>query len=480
MKVILMQPNFSLLGRRSWKLIPYGLCLLKACCRDEFDVTVYDPNFDNESEKEIKKRLLKSKPDVVGITSISTEYIEEIYYHARFIKETLPNVKIILGGALPTVWVEKVITCTDIDYFVMGEGEIVLKELLRGISACDEKHIASIKGIAFRSHNHNIINERPGFIDNLDALPFPDYSDLDFMKYGNFKHKFAHTLLARQIPYALTITSRGCPMQCTFCAASTVSGKKVRLRSAENVLTEIAYLRNLYGIREVIFLDDHFLFNRQRALDIMHGISERYPDMTWKCVNVAVFSLDNQILEAMLESGCNQITLSIESGDNDVLKRLIKKPVNLKKAKQIADMAKAMGIEVISNFVIGTPGETWEQIRNTFKYAEDLNIDMVNFHIATPLPKTELMKICIAHGLLKSEEDVAGYTLGNITTSEFTGIELQILRAFEWDRINFSLPEKSRIIAKIEGVSESEVNEWRKQTRGHLGNTHETTKKEKK
>ena len=480
MKVMLMQPNFSLLGRRSWKLIPYGLCLLKACCRDEFDVTIYDPNFDNESENEIKKKLLKSKPDVVGITSFSTEYIEEIYYHARFIKAVLPDVKIILGGALPTVWVEKVITCTDIDYFVMGEGEIVLKELLKGISADDEKQIATIKGIAFRRHNQNIINDRPEFIDNLDSVPFPDYSDLDFIKYGNFKHKFAHTLLTRQTPYAQTITSRGCPMKCTFCAASTVSGRKVRLRSAENVLAEIAHLRNLYGIKEVIFLDDHFLFDRQRALDIMHGIGERFPDMTWKCVNVAVFSLDKQLLEAMLASGCNQITLSIESGDKDVLKRLIKKPVDLKKAKQIADMAKAMGIEVISNFVVGTPGETWEQIRNTFKYAEDLNIDMVNFHIATPLPKTELMKICIEHGLLKSEDEVAGYTVGAINTTEFTGRELQILRAFEWDRINFRTAEKNSVIAKLAGITESDVVEWRKQTRRQLGNTHETTKKEKK
>jgi len=472
-----MQPNFQLLGKRSWKLIPYGLCLLKSCCNDEFDVTVYDPNFDNESVDEIKRYLLKLKPDVVGLTSFSTEYIDEIYYHVRFIKEIMPNVKIVLGGVLPTVWIEKVIECKDIDYFVLGEGEITFKKLLQGIATSNDRIIEKIMGVSFHKNNHNIINERPNFIDNLDAIPFPDYSDLDFNKYGNYKHKFSHTLISRKTPYALSVTSRGCPMQCTFCAASTVSGKKVRLRSAKNVLDEIELLRNIYGIKEIIFLDDHFLFDRQRAFDIMHGIMERYPDMTWKCVNVAVFSLDRALLSKMMESGCNQITLSIESGDSDVLKHLIKKPVNLVKAKQIAHMAKGMGFEVISNFVIGTPGETWVQIRNTIKYAEELNIDMCNFHIATPLPKTELMKICIDHGLLKSEEDVAGYTVGAINTPDFTGLELQILRAFEWDRINFITLNKVHKIAKLQGIKEDEVNEWRKQTRRNLGNTHLTMKK---
>jgi radical SAM superfamily enzyme YgiQ (UPF0313 family) len=252
----------------------------------------------------------------------------------------------------------------------------------------------------------------------------------------------------------------------------------VRLRSAENVLGEIETLTGKHGIKEIVFLDDHFLFSRRRAVDIMRGIKERFPGLTWKCVNVAVFSLDREILELMLESGCNQITLSIESGDPDTLKNLIKKPVNLQKAREIADTAKSLGMEVISNFVVGTPGETWDQIRRTFKYAEDLNIDMVNFHIATPLPKTELMEMCLKKGLIKSEDDVAGYTVGAINTPEFTGVELQTLRAFEWDRINFSSPEKSAAVARLEGLSDAETAGWRRQTRRSLGNTHASAKME--
>jgi len=470
LRVVLMQPNFQLLGKRSWKLIPYGLCLLKACCQDEFDMNVYDANFDNKDETDIKHELNRLKPDVVGLTSFSTEYVKEISHHARLIKEVLPRATVILGGTLPTVWIESIIHCPDIDYFVMGEGEIVLKELLRCIASGNSAGISNMHGVAFQRCGNIIINPRSPFISNLDKLPFPDYSDCDFARYANFFHKYAHTLIPRQMPFATTLTSRGCPMQCTFCAASTVSGKKVRLRSAENVLAEIEELRNLYGIREIIFLDDHFLFSRERALAIMEGISTRYPSMTWKCVNVAIFSLDRELLSVMLKSGCNQISLSIESGDEDVLKRLIKKPVDLKKARQIAETAKQMGFEVISNFVIGTPGETWDQIRRTFAFAEQLNIDLCNFHIATPLPKTELMRICIEHGLLASENDVGGYTVGSVTTPEFTGRELQILRAFEWDRINFSSPEKRASVARMEGLTEEETEEWRRNTRRSLGN----------
>jgi len=467
---MLMQPNYAILGKRSWNMAPYGLAILNACIKSKYDVHLYDPNFENIDETQIRKHLYDINPDVVGITTFSTEYKKEIEYYTALIKGVLPKAIVIVGGTLPTVMIDKIIDDPNVDYYVLGEGEYRLLALLDALNNSTNSQI-KLDGIAFKDKDTAIINYPTCFIENLDNIPFPDYGNLDFSAYGRYKFKYAHGLIPKQFPFATTITSRGCPFKCSFCAAKTVSGKKVRMRSAENVLKEIDKLYFDYSIREIIFVDDHFLFNRKRAIDIMQGIIDRNYGITWKCVNVAVFSLSYQILELMKKSGCYQLTLSIESGDEYVLKNLIKKPVNLKKAQEVVKQAKTLGFEVISNFVFGFPGETWYQIRKTIAYAESLDLDLVNFHIATPLPKTELMEICISEGLIESEDDIAGYTHGAITTSEFSKTELQILRSFEWDRINFKNQTDIEKIARIEGVSVNEVEEWRKTTRRNLGST---------
>ena len=144
---------------------------------------------------------------------------------------------------------------------------------------------------------------------------------------------------------------------------------------------------------------------------------------------------------------------------------------------QILDYAKEIGFEIAANFVFGFPGETWDQIRDTCRYAEKINVDKVRFHIATPLPGTELMRQCIEDGYLKSEgtNDVFGYTRGVIETPEFTPLDLQILRAFEWDRINFSDSQCKEVMARMEGITMEELEQWRKWTRQNLGVTTDWT-----
>ncbi len=467
-KIMLMQPNYSILDKRSWRLAPYNLAILNACINSEYDVHIYDPNAENTKEEEIRKNIQNINPDVVGITSFSSEYKEEIDYYAALIKEILPEAVVIVGGALPTVMIEKIIDSPDVDYFVIGEGEYRLLNLLNALNESNSQ-IHKIDGVAFKDNNNSIINPPGYFIENLDTIPLPDYGNLNITEYGNYRIKYAHHFIPRQYPFATTITSRGCPYKCTFCAGRTVSGPKVRMRSARNVLKEIDMLCQDYSVKEIIFLDDHFLFSKKRSADIMNGIIERDYGITWKCINVAVFSLSEQILELMRKSGSYQLTISIESGDQFVLKNLIKKPVNLKKAKEVVRSAKSMGFEVISNFVFGFPGETWEQIRRTIAYAESLDLDIVNFHLATPMPKTELMEMCIKEGLIESEDDVIGYTHGVIQTSEFSKTDLQILRAFEWDRINFKSQKDIENISRMEGITVDEVEEWRKRTRKTLG-----------
>jgi radical SAM superfamily enzyme YgiQ (UPF0313 family) len=467
--ILLMQPNYTLLGKRSWPLPPYNLALLNACLGKRWSCDIVDFNYAPSTEEEMRAELRAKRPDVVGITSFSTEYSPEVHYHAKLVREELPEAIIIGGGAYPTVLPDEAAKDPNVDYWIIGEGEyrfpILLDALEKGIDPAGQDGIACLRN--GKAH----VTPMASFITDLDAIPFPNYGALDLPRYGASPIQYSHCLVTRQYPYAVTITSRGCPYKCIFCAGRTVSGTKVRMRSARNVLDEVRWMQDVHGIREVIFLDDHFLFNKQRATTIMEGLRDDHPDMTWKCANVAIFSLNEQLLDLKRESGCYQITVSIESGDQDVLSKIMRKPINLEHAKRMVRHAKALGFEVISNFVIGLPGETWEQIRRTCAFAAELDIDLVNFHIATPLPKTRLMDIYKEMGLVDDDTAVLGYTKGIIRTEEFTSLDLQILRAYEWDRINFHSPEKAQRIARLEGIGPDEVRDWRINTRKALGST---------
>lgn len=467
--LLLVHPNYSLLGKRSWPLAPYNLALLKACVPANWDCHILDFNKDLSTEEEIRAAIRARHPDAIGITSFSTEYAAEVHHHAALMKQACPEAIIIGGGAYPTVTPEQAGNDPNVAYWIIGEGERRLPMLLQHIERGTPPH--DMDGIVYRHEGVTRVVPMTSFITDLDSLPRPDYGNLDLAAYGANPVKYAHYLVTRQYPYAVTITSRGCPYKCIFCAGRTVSGTKVRMRSAQNVLDEVRWMQDVHGIREVIFLDDHFLFNKQRATTIMEGLRDDHPDMTWKCANVAIFSLNEQLLDLKRESGCYQITVSIESGDQDVLSKIMRKPINLEHAKRMVRHAKALGFEVISNFVIGLPGETWEQIRRTFAFAAELDIDLVNFHIATPLPKTRLMDIYKEMGLVDDDTAVLGYTKGIIRTDEFTSLDLQILRAYEWDRINFHSPEKAQRIARLEGIGPDDVRDWRINTRKALGST---------
>ncbi|MCX5712972.1 MAG: radical SAM protein [Candidatus Omnitrophica bacterium] len=473
-KVLLSQPNYAWLSKRTWQFPPYTLSLLMAAIKGQVEALVFDPNFHNLSQDETAAILKKVRPDLVGVTSVSTEYFEVTRQMLALVRKALPEAVIVFGGVIPTVMTEQAMKDKNVDYWVIGEGEYSLPQLIEKLNS-GSNDFSDISGLAYWKDGKPVINKTE-FIGDLDALPFPDYSEIigaTLHDYGNIKFKYVPNLLTQNYPSAVTITSRGCPYRCIFCAGRTVSGAKVRFRSAENVLKEIDELYQ-QGIREVIFLDDHFLANRDRAMKIMQGILDNYKGLTWRCVNVTAWLLDEELLKLMYKSGCTHITVSIESGNQRVLTDIVKKPINLKKIPEKLDLAKSIGFDVIANFVVGFPGETWEEIRDTFRYAEKLNIDIVNFHIATPLPNTELMDICLREKLLPQDHlenisNYSGYGKGMIATRDFTSFELEVLRSFEWDRINFSTPERRKNIARMNGITLEELEDWRMNTRRNLG-----------
>src|SRR3990172_6155362 len=122
-RVMLTQPNFSWFGKRTWKLLPYGLGLLSASLKKaSYESWIFDPNFQELSEQTVREELRRTKPDAVGITTFSSEYIQEPKRLSQLVKEELPQAIVILGGILPTVMLEKAMEDPNVDYFMIGEG----------------------------------------------------------------------------------------------------------------------------------------------------------------------------------------------------------------------------------------------------------------------------------------------------------------------------------------------------------------------
>ena len=278
-------------------------------------------------------------------------------------------------------------------------------------------------------------------------------------------------------PTAILLTSYGCRYNCAFCAARSIRGKGVKFRSVKDVLDEIEFLMQNHNLRYISFLDECFFDDRVRAETIMRAFIERNYNLTWKMPNVSAWHLDDDLLELMKESGCKMITVSVESGSERVLHKIIRKPIKLNIFPKIIKKCKELSIDIAANFVIGMPGETWEEIRQTFRFAEESNFDLVSFHIATPYPKTDLYRIAKEEKLLPLDFDFRnpkyfGTSEGFITTNEFTPFELKVLRAYEWDRINFKTQEKVEKIARMMFMTLEQLNEHRKQTRIKLGVHH--------
>jgi len=212
-----------------------------------------------------------------------------------------------------------------------------------------------------------------------------------------------------------------------------------RVRSIENVISEIDFLIEKHSMREIYFIDDNLTANKERFKKILDVIIERKYDITWHAANgTAIFDLDDELINKMKESGCYKVILSIESGVQSTLDKM-NKPVDLSKVKPVIDSIKAAGLKVESMFVIGLPGETKEDILKTIDFAENLGIDYVSFPIATPYPGTELYRQCVENGYLADDFSFKRlkFGIGNIRTPEFDPAFVEGVRKSAWQRINF-------------------------------------------
>ena len=362
---------------------PMGLALIAAVLEKEgHQVTVVDANVLRLQPEGVVYRVTDA--DVVGLTAM-TPTVNTAASIAHYIKQTNPNSTVILGGAHAILLPEETLaTIPEVDVIVRGEGEETIIDLLRALE--HKQPLSKIQGISYRQDGKVISTDARSAIVDLDSLPFLAYHLLPMRGYR------PHPPHGRALPFAAIITSRGCPYRCSYCS-KPVFGNKFRGQSSKRVVDEIAYHKRKFGIKEFAFYDDVFTLDKQRAYAIADEIIERGLKIDWTC-ETRVNLVDKELLRYLKQAGCYSIAYGIESGSQEIVNTL-NKDITLEQAEEAVSLSREVGLQTIGYFMIGSPGESPETIRQTIQFAKNLKLDFAQFSITIPLPGAKLYKLYI-------------------------------------------------------------------------------------
>ena len=443
-KVMLMSPRYTLYKDDVRRCVPpSGLAYIAAYIEKQgYEVRIVDASAEGYqntieeddfisyglSDDEIRKRILEFRPDIVGVSCLFSSQYKNARKLLEIIKTTEPGIITVTGGSHPTYTVKESLDDKNLDFIVLGEGELTTTRLLQALN--DNGNLTDVSGIAFRKDGEYCINGDIPYIADLDQLPFPARHLLNMELY--FKINMPQSPYPKGKRVAQILTSRGCPAKCVFCTTTNFWGNRYRGRTARNVVEEVEILSQKYGIDEIQFSDDNLTLNKNRAMQIIDGI--KHLGLHWcSPQGIAVWAMDEELLEGMKESGCYQLTFAIESGNQDVLDNIVKKPLKLHRVAPLVKKAQSLGIKVHGFFVCGLPGETIAQMHQTYDFAKAAGFDSASFFVATPLVGTELLEVCRREKYLKENTSYQEqlYKIGNINTPDFISTEVeQLVREF--------------------------------------------------
>lgn len=329
-------------------LLPCGLCYLQSSLREAgFDAWL--ANFSGWSNSEILRLLKQERPDVVVISQWTHNRHASLEL-AHIVRRLNPKSMIVLGGGHATFQYNEILRQgSSVDAVILGEGEATLLEFARLLKSGNDWR--EITGIAYRRNDKVVMTSPRSLLADLDALPFAS-------RY--FEYSFG---VDCEQQAEFIVSARGCPSSCAFCSSPGFWGRRVRFRSPENIVDEILYVRDRYGLIYFSLRDDTFTADRTRTIAFCRLLIQRRAHIVWNCQS-RVTALDEELLVWMKRAGCECVQLGVESGSHRILSRLGKAITPLQ-VEHAASIVRKVGISLSVYLISDVPGETTEDVDAT-------------------------------------------------------------------------------------------------------------------
>jgi anaerobic magnesium-protoporphyrin IX monomethyl ester cyclase len=382
---------------------PYGVLslasYLKAYASKPIDVCILDLNFyphnDDLMNEAIRKKILEFQPDLVGISVMFNWTYPVLKRYSEIAHQIDEKILVICGGVVASNYYRQIIADNnDIDGVCFGEAEIPLLKLVN----TDDPYELMENDVSWFTKRSLQCGKEPiaSFVDNLDELPFIDFSLIDIKAYDTrLKKRTLKNNADNEMELTLPIhTSRGCPFNCVFCCTAANHGKKMRYMSPERVKHEVEAMIRNYGMKRLAIDDDQLLLNKERAKKILRYLADMNIAIE-VASGLSVAFIDDEMAYLLKKAGLEIAYLAIESGSERILKEIISKPL---KVEQIGAAVKALRdnkLLIHINIIIGFPGETEEDRDASLKLMEGIGFEWNYIYIATPMMGSRLYDICV-------------------------------------------------------------------------------------
>lgn len=364
----------------------YGLGYVAAVLRSAGHDVDYTPLFTEDDARALAEHARQRQPRIVGLSTTTAQfaYVQDI---AQAVKDACDGL-VVCGGVHPTLKPDCLGEAPDLDAIVRGEGEYPLLDLAEALEKGAD--IRSIKNVWLRENGTVTENPLRPFIENLDALPFPDKMCLDYQ-----------SVIDRSGGANRFMFSRGCTFKCTYCSNWALSqlceGRYFRQQTTDRAIEEIRRDRERFQFSRIIFDDDTITLRKEWFYEFFTRYRQEF-DLPFVC-NLRVGTVDADMIKLLRDAGATTAVIGVEHGNEAFRRTILKRPMTNRQIVETFDLCHELGLETYGQAIVGFPHENKKLFRDTARLCRRVSVKNP-ISIFEPYPGTELGQVCEQNGWL--------------------------------------------------------------------------------
>jgi len=409
MKIAFIWPHANTV----YQTLPLSLAILRTTIKDQHhDVRLFNLPLEGwfADSPEFHDAIAAFQPDLIAVSAWAVSFRSAVAA-MQAAKACCPQAVTMCGGMYPTLSADQAWAPGVFDYLMQGEVEHTFPEFVRNLAAGELEAIAAIPGMYYRKPDGTLVrNARPMLPDDLDTCARVDWEFLELERC--FARGYLSTIMGAKRKVAM-FASRGCEYACHFCAAPLLNGHGLRHWSVEFVTSEIRHLYDRYGVRRICFMDDNGTQDRPFFKDLCRGIAALgLRDLSVELYRgIRLENLDEEMLHLMRQAGFDMATIAPESG-SERIRKLMHKEMTDADIRRAAKIIRDAGLSLQAYFILGYPGETAAERRESYRFIYDLGLDVFSLHKYMALPGTATFLKLVKNGNIERDHTDSSHLIG--------------------------------------------------------------------